>query len=188
MRRSHPVELGAELLEADGGAVLDPAMAGLEHDRAAREAGIGLQRHVERGMFQMDDVVRMRAQSGRLDLAGDQRGGLLSAGHEQIGVDLDLADHFADQPVDGLGEQQGERIGGLGPQHLQRLGQAGERVALGLILELGLAPPLGMAGGERLLLAPGPFLLGGQREDILVIVGVEAALGIARPEARARGG
>ena len=49
---------------------------------------------------------------------------------------VDLADDLADQPVDGLGEQQGERVGRLGLQHLQRLGEPGERVALGRIFGL----------------------------------------------------
>ena len=106
MRRSHPVEFGAEAFETDRGPVLDPAMAGLKHDRTAREAGIGLQRYVQPGIAEMDDVVGMGAQLARLDLAGDLR--------KTVGALPTRLDEEAKKAGDGLIESEGDEAEGVG--------------------------------------------------------------------------
>ena len=60
--------------------------------RRGPERRVGNQRDRYPRRFEMDDVVGVGAQARRLDLVGDQRGGRLGAGDEQIGVDVAGAD------------------------------------------------------------------------------------------------
>ena len=76
------VEEGVQPLEADGGAVLDPAGVGLQPARAGGERGVGDERDRQGGAGEGGGVVGMEPQLARRALLGPLRVHLPSLSHE----------------------------------------------------------------------------------------------------------